>query len=71
VCAGLARDVGTPAEVAAYAERACSAYCTAGRAQTGAEALGRCAKMIDEKDGGMDSSRGGLFRGERVKWCRV
>lgn len=36
-CAQLAKDVGTPADVAAYAERSCAAYCTAGRSQTGAE----------------------------------
>lgn len=34
-CAALAKDVGRPADVAAYAERACAAYCTAGRSQTG------------------------------------
>ena len=33
-CAQLAKDAGTPADVAAYAERACAAYCTAGRGQT-------------------------------------
>lgn len=36
-CAQLAKDVGTPADIAAYAERSCAAYCTAGRSQTGAE----------------------------------
>ena len=50
-CAQLAKDIGTPADVVAYAERSCAAYCTAGRSQTGAEALSRCAKLIDEKDG--------------------
>ena len=29
-CAQLAKDVGTPADVMAYAERSCAAYCTAG-----------------------------------------
>lgn len=51
-CAQLAKDVGTPADIAAYAERACAAYCNAGRSQTGAEALSRCARLIDERDPG-------------------
>jgi 26S proteasome regulatory subunit T4 len=35
-------------ETVSYAQRACEAYVSAGRAQRGAECLGKCAKFMDE-----------------------
>jgi 26S proteasome regulatory subunit T4 len=46
-CATLARDVGADAaDVVAYAERACASYVTSGRAQRGAECLGKIAGLL-------------------------
>lgn len=47
-CASLARDLALHDQVVAYAERACAAYVSAGRAQRGAECLGKIARLIDE-----------------------
>ena len=47
-CAQLARDLALHDQVVAYAERACAAYVSAGRAQRGAECLGKIARLIDE-----------------------
>ncbi len=49
MCALIAKDCGTVEECVAYAQRACEAYVSAGRAQRGAECLGKCAKYFDEK----------------------
>jgi 26S proteasome regulatory subunit T4 len=48
MCALLAKDCATVDETVAYARRACEAYVNAGRAQRGAECLGKCAKFMDE-----------------------
>ena len=40
-CASLAKDVGTPANIVDYAERARDAYALANRQQRGAEAVGK------------------------------
>ena len=47
-CAQLAKDLKQHDQVVAYAERACAAYVSAGRAQRGAECLGKTARLIDE-----------------------
>ena len=47
-CAQLAKDLKAHDQVVAYAERACAAYVSAGRAQRGAECLGKTARLIDE-----------------------
>ena len=48
MCALLAKDCATVDETVSYAQRACEAYVSAGRAQRGAECLGKCAKFMDE-----------------------
>ena len=48
MCALLAKDCAGVDETVAYAQRACEAYVIAGRAQRGAECLGKCAKFMDE-----------------------
>ena len=49
-CASLAKDVGTPANIVDYAERARDAYALANRQQRGAEAVGKIASFLDELD---------------------
>ena len=48
MCALLAKDCAGVEETVSYAQRACEAYVSAGRAQRGAECLGKCAKFMDE-----------------------
>ena len=49
-CASLAKDVGTPADIVDYAERAREAYTLANRQQRAAEAVGKIASFLDELD---------------------
>ena len=49
-CATLAKDVGTPANIVDYAERARARTSLANRQQRGAEAVGKIASLLDDLD---------------------